>query len=526
MAFVDVVSAFRCLRALVIGDVMLDTYLEGTATRLCQEGPVPVVTRRAEHRLPGGAANVAANVQSLGAEALLLGVVGCDSAASLLRTTLRRAQVSLDWLLADPSLETLHKVRILADGQYVVRFDEGGELQLGPVLLERLLTALEAAYACCDLVIVSDYRYGVVSDQVITLLAQLQARRPKVLLIDSKALGRFRSVPATVVTPNYLEARLCLAERLPVAAHAVQRGEPLSETTLRQLGEGLLSSLQCSAVVITLAEQGAFLLDRRGEAYHLPASALQCASEVGAGDSFAAALALALAAGASLIEAGVIASEAAALAVAQRWTASVRQQELLQRLGLRAALEEEHQAASSLAQEISYSLERQRLAALLEQERRAGRRIVFTNGIFDLLHAGHVHFLRQAKALGDVLIVAVNSDRSVRRLRGEGRPITTERDRLALVKALDMVDHALLFDEETPAALIRCLRPHVHVKGGDYRTEELPEAEAVRAVGGQVVILPLLPERSTSAVIERIRASTEACSPVRVAASGEGGDHE
>ncbi|WP_376796340.1 D-glycero-beta-D-manno-heptose 1-phosphate adenylyltransferase [Thermogemmatispora sp.] len=499
MALVDVVSAFRHLRALILGDVMLDTYLEGTASRLCQEGPVPVVTRTGEYHLPGGAANTAANVEALGAEALLVSVVGCDQSASLLRAALRRSQVSLDWLVSDPALDTLHKVRILADGQYVVRFDEGGIQQLAPLTEQHLLATLEAAYACCHLVIVSDYRYGVVSEAVIKQLERLQTRQPKVLLVDSKALGRFRSLPATVVTPNYLEARLCVSERLPNASH---RAAPVEIEEARQVGEQLLDLLRCSAVVITLAEQGALLLDRQGLVRHLPASPAVRASEVGAGDSFATALALALAAGASLVEAGTIACEAAALAVAQRWTATVRQQELLQRVSLRACLEE----PGSLAERERHSqAERARLAERLEKERLAGRRIVFTNGIFDLLHAGHVHFLRRAKALGDLLVVGVNSDRSVRRLKGEGRPINSEGDRLALVSALDMVDHALLFEEETPTELILALRPHLHVKGGDYLAEILPEAEAVRAVGGQVVILPLLPARSTSALIARIR---------------------
>ncbi|MBX6342739.1 MAG: D-glycero-beta-D-manno-heptose 1-phosphate adenylyltransferase, partial [Thermomicrobiaceae bacterium] len=210
--------------------------------------------------------------------------------------------------------------------------------------------------------------------------------------------------------------------------------------------------------------------------------------------SFTAALALAIAAGAASAEAARIGIDAAGIAVTKRRTAVVRHQELLQRVSLRV-----HRPGPA-APDV------EALARRLAAARRAGRRVVFTNGVFDILHAGHVEFLRRAKALGDVLVVGVNSDRSARALKGEGRPINSERDRLALVAALDPVDHVVLFDEETPAALIRALRPDVHVKGGDYADVALPEADAVREVGGRIEIVPLVGSLSTTSVIDRIVA--------------------
>jgi D-beta-D-heptose 7-phosphate kinase/D-beta-D-heptose 1-phosphate adenosyltransferase len=265
-------------------------------------------------------------------------------------------------------------------------------------------------------------------------------------------------------------------------------------------------------VAITLAGEGVLLLDRAGGgARHLPAHPVAGANDVGAGDSFAAAAGLALAAGAGPEEAARIGIDAGSIAVTKRRTAVVGGQELLQRVSLRVGAEADPDPAAVGP-----------LAARLDAERLAGRRIVFTNGVFDILHAGHVRFLREARALGDLLVVGVNSDRSARRLKGASRPITGERDRLALVAALDAVDHALLFDEETPAETIRALRPHIHVKGGDYAGETLPEAEAVRAVGGRIEILPLSGGLSTSKVIDRILALAPFGQPGSGASTADG----
>ncbi len=217
-------------------------------------------------------------------------------------------------------------------------------------------------------------------------------------------------------------------------------------------------------------------------------------------------MALALGAGASIEEAAKIGIDAAGIAITKRWTSVVHYQELLQRVSLRDHATDATGVHSDTSLTSPKSMEEalSRLVVQLNIERQAGRTIVFTNGVFDILHAGHVHFLRQAKELGDVLVVGVNTDRGAQRLKGKSRPINSARDRLALVAALDPVDHVILFDEDTPTELIRALRPHVHVKGGDYADEVLPEAEAVREVGGRIVILPLAGSMSTSSVIDRI----------------------
>jgi D-beta-D-heptose 7-phosphate kinase / D-beta-D-heptose 1-phosphate adenosyltransferase len=346
----------------------------------------------------------------------------------------------------------------------------------------------------CDVIVVSDYRYGVLSDTVIAHIAQLRARYGVPLVVDSKALERFVGAGATIVTPNALEASL-------LAGQTSAPASPPDLVEMRHAGQRILALLDTEHVALTMAADGALLLSRDGGIAHIPAYPVAQAHEIGAGDSFAAGLALGLAAGAPLDEAGRLGMDAASVAITKRWTAVATRRELLQRISLRTKTASEVVVEGELGRRRALATLKLRLA----REREAGRTVIFTNGVFDPLRASHVDFLRRAKALGDLLVVGVNSDQGVRRrnLRGLAN---SEQERLALVAALDPVDHAVLFDEETPAQLIRALRPHIHVKGGDYSDEALPEDEAVRAVGGRVVILPLAgeaPEQSAQPVASR-----------------------
>jgi D-beta-D-heptose 7-phosphate kinase/D-beta-D-heptose 1-phosphate adenosyltransferase len=479
----DIVRGFLGLRALVIGDAMLDSYLEGTATRLCKEGPVPVVHKVAEHRVPGGAANTAANLAALGADVVFVGLVGDDPAGALLRGALAERGVDDRWLVSDEAVSTLHKLRLLANDQYVVRFDEGETRQCSADAHRRLLTSIDESFARCDLVVVSDYAYGVSSDRLIERLRELRAERRVPLVIDSKEIARFHHAGATVVTPNLQEAML--------AVDPNPRGTllPIDRPAAEEITRRLIALLDAEHVAVTMADDGVLLVDREGHLTHLPAHPVPRAGDVGAGDSFTAALALALASGATCEQATRIGIDAAAIAITRRGTSVVSHQELLRRASL------DDQALPISPKE---------LAIRLDVERFAGRTIVFTNGVFDILHAGHVQLLRRAKALGDLLVVGVNSDASTRRLKGPTRPINHERDRVALVAALDSVDYAILFEEDTPAETIRTVRPDVHVKGGDYVAEKLPEIDAVREVGARIEILSLVDGRSTTNVINRI----------------------
>src|SRR5437764_5839429 len=260
-AAVDVVRRFRRLRALVIGDAMLDSYLEGRAARLCSEGPVPVVQKTSEQHAPGGAANTAANLRALGAQVAFLGVLGRDAPGALLRSAFREQGIDERWLVEDEHGATPHKVRILADGQYVVRFDEGDRRRCSAEGQQRLLANLEVAFRWCDLVVVSDYGYGVASPELIERLRALRAARPRVLLVDPKDLRRFRHAGATVITPNQLEARLTGEQAWDTCAPCFEpsreaRCAPQRDPDIEWVGRRLLEMIDAEHVAITMAAEG------------------------------------------------------------------------------------------------------------------------------------------------------------------------------------------------------------------------------------------------------------------------------
>jgi D-beta-D-heptose 7-phosphate kinase / D-beta-D-heptose 1-phosphate adenosyltransferase len=485
---VDVVRGFPGLRALVIGDAMLDTWLEGEAIRLCKEAPVPVVREAATERCPGGAANAAANLAALGAEVLFISLVGRDAAGGQLRQALRASGVDDAWLVEDPYVSTLHKLRVIANGQYVVRFDEGDLAGASERSRALLLRRLAEASLHCDLVVVPDYCHGLIDDAVIARLRDLRDGGPRVVAVDSKQIARFRAARPTLVTPNLAEARQA------VDPNGVE-GIPLDPHGAWEIARRLRALLDADHIAVTMAEDGVLLAGPDGAHEHLPCHPVQRASDVGAGDTFTAAAALALAAGASAPQAVRIGIDAASIVVTRHRTSLVSGQDLLRRVSLDGT---------------GSTMSLKELVARLDEERFLGRRIVFTNGVFDILHAGHVQLLRRAKALGDVLVVGINSDASTRRLKGPTRPVNRESDRLALVSALDAVDYAILFAEDTPERLIRALRPDIHVKGGDYDAASLPEIDAVREVGARVEILSLVEGRSTTSVIDRILSSATA----------------
>jgi D-beta-D-heptose 7-phosphate kinase/D-beta-D-heptose 1-phosphate adenosyltransferase len=376
---------------------------------------VPVVRKLAEHHAPGGAANTAANLAALGAEVIFLSVVGSDDASLTLRSSLRASGIDDRYLIIDPVATTPHKVRILADGQYVVRFDDeqpGMSIAVNPPLLEQITQH----FATCDLVVISDYGYGVASDGVIDRVHELCAEQPKIVFVDSKDLYRFRDLDATMLTPNLLEARLLVEQDRTVHPRTV--GEQMVLAAIEALGRRIHEKIHAQCVAITLAVDGVLLVPCDGVAHHLPAHPVAQANDVGAGDSFLAGMALA--AGADRVMAAQIGLDAAAIAVTKRWTAVVPQRELLQRASLFDAATHDQTTDSD-------HVLRQLIVA-----RREGRTIVFTNGVFDILNAGHVRFLRQAKALGDVLVVGVNSNRSTQRLLNKRPMSNDERDRLEL----------------------------------------------------------------------------------------------
>ncbi|MGI8554520.1 MAG: D-glycero-beta-D-manno-heptose 1-phosphate adenylyltransferase [Dehalococcoidia bacterium] len=476
-------DAFRRLHVGVIGDAMLDSYLEGTSNRLCREAPVPIVSVSTRMDAAGGAANTAVNVRALGPEVTFLSVLGDDPEGDILRAVLEQGGVSTDALIITPARRTLAKHRVVAASQLLVRFDQGSTEDIDRDIEQTLIGQLQKAFSRCDAIIVSDYGYGVLTSAVIQALAVLQRGNRKLLVVDSKNLPAYQEACVTAVKPNYEESvRLLGLEKLERAGGRAAQ--------MATHGQRLLDLTGSTLAAVTLDSEGAIIFDRSGPHYRTYARPTRDSRAAGAGDTFISALTMALAAGAETPAATELASAAAAVVVAKDGTSVCSAAELQMQIALGE----------------KYSLEPAALSTLVASYRRQGRRIVFTNGCFDILHRGHVTYLSRAKALGDILIVGVNSDQSVERLKGQGRPINSLEDRVQVLAALSCVDHIVSFDEDTPSNLIRAIWPDIFAKGGDYTRDTLPEAPLVEAQGGKVHLLPYLEDRSTTTMIERIRS--------------------
>jgi D-beta-D-heptose 7-phosphate kinase/D-beta-D-heptose 1-phosphate adenosyltransferase len=461
---------------------MLDSYLEGFTHRLCREAPVPVVTLSDRKNAPGGAANTAVNINSLGGRVTFLSVIGDDLEGELLRQNLEEQGIATEELVIHPSRRTLAKHRVMAESHMLVRFDQGDTEAIDAATEQLLIDRLSDLFPQIDALIISDYGYGILTPRIIEAIATLQAQTPCLLAVDSKRLTAYREVGVTVVKPNYQEA-LQLLELQPLEDSEV-RVDQMADCEAQVLN---LTGAQIAAV--TLDSEGALLFERGSLPYRTYAWPRIQPHPAGAGDTFISALTLALAAGADTPTAGELASAAAAIVVGKNGTTACSAEEL--------------RGAVSLSGK--YVADLPSLIDRVEFYRQQGQRIVFTNGCFDILHRGHITYLNRAKALGDILIVGLNSDDSIQRLKGPRRPINTLEDRAQVMAALSCIDHIVSFDENTPCNLIQALRPDVFVKGGDYTRATLPEAPLVEELGGVVEILPYLDDFSTTNIIDRIR---------------------
>ncbi|PRX61232.1 rfaE bifunctional protein kinase chain/domain/rfaE bifunctional protein nucleotidyltransferase chain/domain [Nonomuraea fuscirosea] len=463
------------IEAVVVGDVMLDSWLHGSAKRLAQEAPVPVMRLEATEDAPGGAANTAANLVALGARVRLVGIVGDDACGAELERVLRLAGVGID-LLTVPGRRTAHKRRLVTSGQLTARYDEEDHGVLPGWAERELLARLAGAVAGADVVVACDYGGGVFTPAVRRALAGAP-----LLVVDAHAVAPWHECAPAAVLPNYEE----VVRLLGGTAGPIDRLSYLTAHSERVL------ELTGAAIVVTTLDGEGTLLHRSGSPpYRTYARPAPQHMATGAGDTYTAAFALWLAGGAAPEEAAEAGQAAAGVVVRRPGTAVCPRHELLRAL-------RRHEGTVHPAE---------RLALLLDEHRRRGERVVFTNGCFDVLHRGHVTYLEQAGRLGDVLVVAVNSDASVTRLKGPGRPVNPCEDRMSVLAALYDVDYVTEFDEDTPERLLRMIRPELYVKGGDYTVEMLAEAPLVRSLGGEVHVLGHLPDRSTTAIIGRMRS--------------------
>ncbi|MBB6054555.1 D-beta-D-heptose 7-phosphate kinase/D-beta-D-heptose 1-phosphate adenosyltransferase [Tolumonas osonensis] len=466
---------FSAARVLVVGDIMLDRYWSGPTRRISPEAPVPVVKVEKNEDRPGGAANVALNVAALGGKTTLLGFVGQDEAADSLEAKLAGHKVASD-LVKVADLPTITKLRILSGNQQLIRLDfEDSFATADPA---PLLAKLDAALPDFDVLILSDYAKGALT--CVQDIIQLARKHKVPVLIDPKGTSFEKYRGATLIKPNMLEFETIV-------------GKVKNEDDLIEKAKNLLNELDLEALLVTRSENGMLLVRRGGAVLTLRTQAREVFDVTGAGDTVVGALATALSAGKSLEEACAIANCAAGVVVAKLGTSTVSPQELAQAL-------HEH---SSMEQAFGVMNEAELKTAVLAARRR-GEKIVMTNGCFDILHAGHVSYLKAAHKLGDRLIVAVNDDASVRRLKGEKRPIVPEDQRMAVLAALDSVDWVVPFTEDTPQRVIAEILPDLLVKGGDYQPEDIAGYAEVTANGGEVRVLHFEDGCSTSNIVKTI----------------------
>lgn len=466
---------FSSARVLVIGDVMLDRYWHGATSRISPEAPVPVVRVEREEWRPGGAANVALNIAALGGGVRLLGLVGQDEAAERLTEILQSRGVDTH-LIALSGRPTITKLRVTSRHQQLMRLDF--EEPLLPATDDLLVKEFEDHLRAVEVVVLSDYAKGTLAQP--QRLIELARAGGKLVLADPKGrdFGKYRG--ASLLTPNLAEFEAVVG---PCAG---------DEARLIEQGRRLVGELELGALLITRGEQGMTLIADRQEPRHLPTHARDVYDVTGAGDTVIAVLAACLAARLGLEAAIPLANLAAGIVVGKLGTATLSIPELEQAV-------HEHQVARRGI------LEEDELAAILAAIRARGEKVVFTNGCFDILHAGHVTYLEQASRLGDRLVVAVNTDASVRQLKGAQRPVNPLAQRMTVLAALACVDWVVAFAEDTPERLICRLQPDFLVKGGDNDPDRIPGAACVRAGGGQVLVMGYVDGCSTTGLIQSLQ---------------------
>jgi D-beta-D-heptose 7-phosphate kinase/D-beta-D-heptose 1-phosphate adenosyltransferase len=469
---------------LCVGDVMLDRYVYGDVARVSPEAPTVVLAARREDLAPGGAANVALNLAGLGARCVLIGTIGDDDAGQQLAARIAGGKIEAR-LVRDATRPTTTKARFVSEhySTHLLRTDWEDSRPLEIEQENEILAHAIEALPKCGALVLSDYGKGVLTQRVIgeLIAAAVKARKPVVVDPQGSDYRVYRF--ATLITPNRAELSRALNRDVRSAEEVALGAAELCERA------------DVNAVLVTRSEEGMTLVARGEEPVHIPAFPVKVRDVSGAGDTVTATVAAMLAMGAGLEAAARAANAAAAVVVGKRGTAAVSFVEL------RAVLLPP--ALRAYEEKLTFDLKV--LDERLDEWRRAGLRIGFTNGCFDLLHPGHLKVLAEARAACDRLVVGLNSDASARRLKGEGRPIQDEMSRAQLLAALEAVDAVAIFEEDTPIELIRRVRPQVLVKGGDYTKDQVVGREIVEAAGGEVLLVDILPERSTTRLVERSR---------------------
>ncbi|UMM63561.1 D-glycero-beta-D-manno-heptose-7-phosphate kinase [Aristophania vespae] len=474
------IENFTFGRLCVVGDLLLDRYIFGSVNRISPEAPVPVLLHSRFSDVPGGTANVAVNAAALGSQVNLIGVVGEDQSGDMLLDILKPwSNVNLDGVVRDPNWTTITKTRVLSGNQQIVRIDEECIKPFSSDVTARIIAAAQAAIAESDVLVCSDYAKGVLSDEVLAAVIEAGRKKNIPIIVDPKRKSFVGYQGATLVTPNRAE----MTQATGLSLRTEQEIERAAQKASEQFG---------GDVLLTRSEDGMTLWRKNGKMTHASVRKSEVSDVSGAGDTVLATVASVLSAGQPLETAIVIATTAAAISVSKLGTATVSRAELSQELR-----NEMHDAGKLVSIEEAQDI--------VQNWHHHGAQVVFTNGCFDLVHPGHISLIRAAAREGDKLIVALNTDSSVKRLKGDSRPIQDEIARATVVGALRDVDLVVLFDEDTPLEAIKALRPDVLVKGADYTESQVVGGDFVKQYNGRVALVDLIEGRSTSSLVKKAK---------------------
>lgn len=470
---------------LCVGDVMLDEFIYGEVSRISPEAPAPVIAVQRSEKNVGGAGNVARNIAALGARCIFVSLVGDDESAGILKAEFAKERLIEPVLIVDFLRPTTRKLRFVSEhfSTHMLRADWEVAAPVSADVEAQLIEAVIAALPRVDIVLLSDYAKGVLTSHLIRSVIDAARKLGKRVIVDPKNANFAIYHGATMLTPNrkeFIEAT---------------RSTATTQAEIRAAAHDAITMADCDAMLVTQSEDGMTLISRSGDVMHVPAYPAKVRDVSGAGDTVVATLAVTLSSGADEESALRMASAAAAVAIGKRGTATVTLSELRKKILPHASLAAEEKIASDWE-----DLENQ-----LEEWRKQGLRVGFTNGCFDILHPGHVRVVTQARAACDRLVVGLNSDASVKRLKGPDRPVQDERARAEVLAALEAVDLVVIFDDDTPLTLIAQIKPSVLVKGGDYTREQVVGHDIVTANGGEIVLVDILPGHSTTSLVARAR---------------------
>lgn len=476
-----IISDFQNKKILIFGDLMLDEHIWSKINRISPEAPVPIADVVRINHVPGGCGNVAANISALGGIPILVSIIGQDSSGLKLQKALTHASISTDNIIVDPKRPTILKSRIIADSQHVIRVDREDGTPLTNKLAQKILKKLNKFIPVSDIVIISDYGKGSVTKEISQYIINLSKKFNKLVLIDPKGSDYSKYKRTTIITPNINEVNSAVNMLIVDDASAAKAGRKLLKIT------------DANYILITRGNDGMSLISKE-EAIHIPVVPREVYDITGAGDTVISTLSMALSSGTKTIDAVNLANIAASIVVGKIGTAPCHREEL----------EEALEDSESIVKKIKLRKEIEFIAKKLRND---NLKIVFTNGCFDILHLGHVRYLKEAKKLGDILIVGLNSDSSVKSLKGNDRPYVPEMERAEILASLVCVDYVVIFKEIRPDNLIKVIKADFHVKGGDYSISELPEHKLVASLRGKTVIIPQIKGKSTTNIIKKIITS-------------------